>query len=57
MRRLGWAGAELEHAGKTLVIDLVEDVSPLVDLVDDAAKLAAEKFPAASRPGRPRRRW
>nr|WP_199930982.1 MBL fold metallo-hydrolase [Streptomyces sp. CB02923] len=42
MRRLGWAGAEIEHDGRTLVIDLIEDASPLH---------SDEKFPAASRPG------
>lgn len=42
LRRLGWASAELEHAGRTLVIDLIEDTSPLH---------SDEKFPAASRPG------
>ncbi len=42
LRRLGWAGAELEHAGRTLVIDLIEDASPLY---------SDERFPAASRPG------
>lgn len=51
LRRLGWAGVELEHADQAVVIDLIQDVSPLVDLVDDPAKLSDEKFPAASRPG------
>ncbi|MEV5595321.1 hypothetical protein [Streptomyces sp. NPDC052496] len=48
LRRLGWAGVELEHAGQALVIDLIEDASPL---------FSYEKFPAASAPGRRWRRW
>ncbi|GAA3634085.1 MBL fold metallo-hydrolase [Streptomyces iranensis] len=42
LRRLGWAGVELEHSGQTLVIDLLGDASPL---------FSDEKFPPASRPG------
>ncbi|MFE7118291.1 MBL fold metallo-hydrolase [Streptomyces sp. NPDC057654] len=42
LRRMGWAGVELEHEGQTLVIDLIEDASPL---------FSQEKFPEASRPG------
>ena len=47
MRRLGWAGVELECDGETLVIDYVQDIAPMAPLL----RGAGEPFPAASRPG------
>src|SRR5215203_3920753 len=35
IRRLGWAGIELESAGQTAVIDLLEDLGPLAQFVGD----------------------
>lgn len=47
MRRLGWAGVEIECDGETLVIDYVQDTSPMEAIL----RSADEPFPAASRPG------
>ncbi len=46
MRRLGWAGAEIEFDGQTLVIDYIRDTSPLVPL-----RSADEPFPPSFQPG------
>ncbi len=46
-RRLGWAGVELECSGETLVIDYVQDVTPLVPVMRNAH----ETFPKASHEG------
>jgi len=32
IRRLGWAGLELEAAGSTAVIDLLEELGPMAEL-------------------------
>jgi L-ascorbate metabolism protein UlaG (beta-lactamase superfamily) len=36
IRRLGWAGVELESAGHTAVIDLLEDLGPMQGFVGEA---------------------
>jgi L-ascorbate metabolism protein UlaG (beta-lactamase superfamily) len=36
LRRLGWAGVEIETAGGTLVIDPLENASPLAPHVGEA---------------------
>lgn len=47
LRRLGWAGIEIEHDDQLLVIDLLEDHTPLsAELVLDQTLLPP------SRPGR-----
>lgn len=46
MRRLGWAGVEIESDDQTLVIDYIQDTSPLVQL-----RSPDEPFPGVSRPG------
>lgn len=46
MRRLGWAGVEIEYAGETLLIDYVLDISPLA-VIDNPE----EQFPASSKTG------
>jgi len=46
MRRLGWAGVEIEFDNKTLLIDYVQDTSPLVQL-----RSPNEPFPPSSQPG------
>lgn len=46
MRRLGWAGVEIECDDQTLVIDYIQDTSPLVPL-----RSPNEPFPPSSRPG------
>jgi L-ascorbate metabolism protein UlaG (beta-lactamase superfamily) len=46
MRRLGWAGVEIECAGETLLIDYVQDISQLAMM-----RNPAERFPASSKPG------
>ena len=43
MRRLGWAGAEIEYEGETLLIDYIQDTSPLIPL-----KSPDEPFPSSS---------
>lgn len=48
IRRLGWAGVEIECDGRTLLIDYVQDVAPMAPLL----RRPDEPFPAASRPGR-----
>lgn len=47
MRRLGWAGVELECDGESLVIDYVQDIAPMRPLL----RSPDEPFPASSRPG------
>ncbi len=47
LRRLGWAGVEIECDGETLVIDYVQDTAPMAPLL----RSPDEPFPAASRPG------
>ena len=47
IRRLGWAGVEVECEGETLVIDYVQDTSPMAPFL----RGPDEPFPAASRPG------
>ncbi|WP_250124887.1 MBL fold metallo-hydrolase [Chroococcidiopsis sp. CCMEE 29] len=47
LRRLGWAGVEIECDGETLVIDYVQDKSPMAPLL----RSSEEPFPAASNRG------
>ncbi|MGZ6645427.1 MAG: MBL fold metallo-hydrolase [Solirubrobacteraceae bacterium] len=47
VRRLGWAGLELEAEGETAVIDLLEDVGPLAPFIG----APREALPAPSAPG------
>ena len=47
IRRLGWAGVEIECEDQTLVIDYVQDVSPMAPLL----RGPDEPFPPASRLG------
>jgi L-ascorbate metabolism protein UlaG (beta-lactamase superfamily) len=47
IRRLGWAGVEVEAAGSTLVIDPMEDVSPLAPYITESH----EPLPGPERPG------
>ncbi len=46
IRRLGWAGVEIECDDETLVIDYIQDTSPLVPL-----RSPNESFPPSSRSG------
>jgi L-ascorbate metabolism protein UlaG (beta-lactamase superfamily) len=46
MRRLGWAGVEIECNGETLLIDYIQDTSSLFPL-----RSPDEPFPPSSRPG------
>lgn len=46
IRRLGWAGVEIEHEGETLVIDLLEEKAPLGE-----ALTLDQPLPPPSRPG------
>lgn len=46
LRRLGWAGVEMEHGGETLVIDYVRDTTPMQPVL----RSPDEPFPA-SMPG------
>lgn len=47
LRRLGWAGVEIECDGETLLIDYVRDTAPMAPLM----RSPDEPFPASSRPG------
>jgi len=47
VRRLGWAGLEVAAQGRFLVIDLLEDLSPLASFVGEAHG----PLPAPSRDG------
>ena len=47
IRRLGWAGLEIEADGALAVVDLLEDMGPLAAFVGEAR----EPLPAFSRPG------
>jgi L-ascorbate metabolism protein UlaG (beta-lactamase superfamily) len=47
IRRLGWAGLELEAHESTAVIDLLEEVEPLAPFIGEAR----EPLPPPSRPG------
>lgn len=47
MRRLGWAGVEIECDDETLVIDYVQDKSPMLPML----RSPDEPFPSCSRPG------
>lgn len=47
MRRLGWAGVEIDCGGETLLIDYIQDTSSLVPL-----KSRDEPFPSSSQKGR-----
>lgn len=47
LRRLGWAGVEIESDGETLVIDYVQDKSPMAPLLRNSEV----SFPAASNRG------
>ena len=47
IRRLGWAGVEVECDGETLVIDYVQDLAPLAPFL----RSPDEPFPPSSRPG------
>ena len=46
IRRLGWAGVEIEVDNQTLLIDYIRDTSPLVPL-----RSPDEPFPPSSQPG------
>jgi L-ascorbate metabolism protein UlaG (beta-lactamase superfamily) len=46
MRRLGWAGIEIECNGETLLVDYIQDTSPLAPL-----RSPDEPFPPSSQPG------
>lgn len=46
IRRLGWAGVELEHEGEALVIDLLEEKAPLGEALS-----LDQPLPPPSRPG------
>ncbi len=48
VRRLGWAGVEIECNGETIVIDYVLDKGPMLPLLRNPD----EWFPASSQPGR-----
>lgn len=48
VRRLGWAGTEIECGGETIVIDYVQDKRPMLPLLSNPD----EWFPASSQPGR-----
>ena len=48
IRRLGWAGLEIEAGGVTMVIDLLEDVGSMTRFVGEPR----EALPAPSSPGR-----
>lgn len=47
IRRLGWAGIEVEASGSTLVIDALEDISPMAPYVTESR----EPLPGPERPG------
>lgn len=47
IRRLGWAGVEIECDNETLVIDYVQDKSPISGVL----RSPDESFPPSSRPG------
>lgn len=47
VRRLGWAGIEVEAAGSTLVIDPLEDISPMAPYVTESR----EPLPGPERSG------
>ncbi len=47
LRRLGWAGVELEFNGETLLIDYIQDTKPLVQL-----RSPQETFLPSSQPGK-----
>ena len=47
VRRLGWAGVEIECDGETLVIDYVQDKTPMAPFL----RSPDEAFPPSSRPG------
>jgi L-ascorbate metabolism protein UlaG (beta-lactamase superfamily) len=47
VRRLGWAAVEVECDGATLVIDYVQDTTPMAEFL----RSASEPFPAASQMG------
>ena len=47
LRRLGWAGLEIECGAETLVIDYVQDTAPMAPLL----RTPDEPFPSASRLG------
>ncbi len=47
MRRLGWAGVEIECDNETLLIDYIQDKSPILPVL----RSPDEPFPASSRPG------
>ena len=47
LRRLGWAGLEIECGGETLLIDYVQDTAPMAPLL----RTPDEPFPSASRLG------
>ena len=47
MRRLGWAGVEIDCGGETLVIDYVQDTAPMAPVL----RSPDEPFPPSSRPG------
>ncbi len=48
IRRLGWAGVEIECDGETLLIDYVTDKAPMAPML----RSPDEPFPASSRPGK-----
>src|SRR5256886_4819243 len=48
IRRLGWAGIELEADGQTALIDLLQDVTPLADFVGEPRDALPPPTPGAS---------
>ena len=48
IRRLGWAGIELESAGQTAVIDVLEDIGPMTQFVGEVKTELPPARPGAS---------
>src|SRR5436305_2908740 len=48
IRRLGWAGIELEADGQTALIDPLQDVTPLADFVGEPRDALPAPTPGAS---------
>ncbi len=47
LQRLGWPGVEIEANGESIVIDYIQDTTPLVPVL----RSKHEPFPASSHPG------
>src|SRR2546427_766791 len=48
IRRLGWAGIELEADGQTALIDVLRDITPLAEFVGEPRDALPPPTPAAS---------